>query len=292
MSVSFAPEDTTHDNTDTASDSHSNTITTSVTNYSLSGYRQLRETMGLNLSPTNISSTNEKTTVLGAANADSAKPVRRRRDSTAFGPANKQPATANTNVVAQPLPRVPSVPTAIQTSPTSPTSLGPSVQSFITSSESSKFHRPLFGLFGSLDEPCFDDLQMLYNQHKDVLRPYMVNFDTVLQSLFPCMTLLAWLEDDTLQLPPSLFTSAIVLWPLTTVFQLCSFIVTYKVLSGGVSYERFREALATGGLLTLGKGLLVAIVVASSRTADEFDKNSLVALRASFIVGSIHEVNN
>eukprot|EP00759_Apiculatamorpha_spiralis_P013520 PhF_6_TR20283/c0_g1_i1/m.29304 len=104
MSVSFAPEETTHDNTDSASDSHSN-ITTSVTNYSLSGYRQLRETMGgLNLSPTNISSTNEKVTVLGAANPDSAKPVRRRRDSTAFGPANKQPAgTGNTNVVPQPL---------------------------------------------------------------------------------------------------------------------------------------------------------------------------------------------
>eukprot|EP00760_Papus_ankaliazontas_P030982 PhM_4_TR5158/c1_g1_i1/m.61865 len=130
--------------------------------------------------------------------------------------------------------------------------------------------------------------------------PLLEPLDAELRSLMPSWTLLAWLDGEA-ALPFDVQSSALVAWPMTTVFQLVSFYLCWKVLLAAegpqrpfeaVSYERFREALSTGGLLTHGKGILAALAVALSNTAEDFIRNSVRVIRMSFQAGAVHEGNN
>jgi hypothetical protein len=249
-----------------------------LTNQSLSGFRAMRDCMTVGVEGSNLTSPGG-TAKSGLKDKKEAKPVRRRRDSHAFH-ANR--ASAVTSPTAPPL---------LQNPYASSQSHETSVPNFVLMSETTKFRVPCFGLFASLDEPCLEDLITMYNTHTTILDPLIDLADKTLSALLPSYTLLEWMND-----PPANITeitsSAVVLWPLTTIYQLCSYVVSQQFLSGGIPYERFREMISTGGLLTLGKGILAAIAVASSRTYDEFLRNAETVIRASFLVGSIHESNN
>lgn len=147
----------------------------------------------------------------------------------------------------------------------------------------------LFSLFGMLErESKFDDFGRLYEVCKDSLASFLEKVSSILYKGNPdaarahcqLMYLLEHPEARN-RVGAEFFSDPVNAWPLHMLCLVCCFQTTAR----RCGYEALHNAMKSGGLMAVGKGLFAALAVAMSANEEELVHNTAKLYTAAFYVG-------
>jgi hypothetical protein len=122
--------------------------------------------------------------------------------------------------------------------------------------------------------------------------PIVCAVDTAISALQPSLQLRQWVVQPETAPPSETLVQPCISHVLVTAYHCAAFAAVLGQCRGEVTFMDLRSALATGGIVTLGKSVLAAMAIAATTAEEDYVANVVTMARASYYVGLVHQTYN